>query len=79
MIKNVSPSRLTEGDWLLRDVKVKGKTVKASFDGLTKKDIAMIKASGKKVYVKYGIPFIPVFLIALLLTVFFGNIFMVFV
>jgi len=79
LIRKVRPIKLTEGDWLFKDVKIKGKTVKASFEGLTKKDIAMIRSSGKKVYVKYGIPFIPVFLIALILTVFFGNIFMIFI
>ncbi|MBU2523248.1 MAG: A24 family peptidase [Nanoarchaeota archaeon] len=79
LIKKVNPSKLTEGDWLLKDVKVRGNVVKASFEGLTRKEIAMIKASGKKVFVKYGIPFIPVFLMALLITVFFGNIFMIFI
>lgn len=79
LIKLVSPLKLTEGDWLLKDVKVKGKTIGANFEGLTKKEIAMIKSSGKKVWVKYGIPFIPVFLLALLMTIFFENIFMIFI
>jgi len=79
LIKMVSPAKLMEGDWLLKDVRAGGKTVKANFEGVTKKEIAMIKSYGKKVWVKYGIPFIPVFLLALMLTILFGNIFTVFI
>ena len=73
LMKYVAPSKLTEGDWLLKSVKVNGKTIKANFHGLTKKDLAILRKLKKKVQVKYGIPFIPVFLIAFLLTVYFGN------
>jgi len=78
LIKNVPPNQLTEGDWLLKDVKIRGKVIKADFEGLTKKDIAKIREANVNVLIKYGIPFIPVFLTAFLLTVFYGNIFSIF-
>lgn len=79
LIQKVGPEKLTEGDWLLRDVKVRGKVIKAGFDGLSKSDIAFLKKSKKRVYVKYGIPFIPVFLIAFVLTAWIGNVLMIFI
>lgn len=75
LIKKVSPSDLTEGDWLVSDVRIGKNLIKANFSGLTKKDIQTIRKANKQVYIKYGIPFIPVFLIAFLVTVFAGNIF----
>lgn len=74
LIKSVEAKDLTEGDWLFKDVKFKGKIIRADFEGLSKKDLALLRRSGKKIYVKYGIPFVPVFLIAFILTVFFGDI-----
>lgn len=75
LIKRVSPKNLTEGDWLYKSIKVNGKTIKAGFQGLTKKEINILKRANKKVQVKYGIPFIPVFLIAFLITALWNNIF----
>ena len=76
LIKQVNPKDLTEGDWLLRSVKLQnGKFVKSQFSGLTKKEIALLIKNKKKVYVRYGIPFIPVYLIAFLVTIWTGNIF----
>ena len=79
LIRKVEPEKLMLGDWLFKDVKAKGKIIKADFEGLTKRDIALIRKSGKKVFIKYGIPFIPVFLIAFLVTVFAGNILTIFI
>ncbi|MBU0958049.1 MAG: A24 family peptidase [Nanoarchaeota archaeon] len=70
MVKNVSPEDLTEGDWLYEDVKVKGKVIKANWDGLEKEDIEMLKKAKKNVLVKYGIPFVPVFFFAFVIYVY---------
>ena len=79
LIRKVSPEKLTVGDWLFRTVKIKGKTIRSDFEGLSKSEISLIRKSGIKVYVKYGIPFIPVFLIAFVSTVYFGNLFLLLV
>jgi len=79
LIRKVSPQKLTEGDWLFKDIKIRGKTLKASFHGLTQKQINLIKKNKKLVQIKYGIPFIPVFLIAFLLTYYFDNILLLFI
>jgi len=71
MIKLVSPSLLTEGDWLVRDVKLNGKVIKKTVHGLSLGDIVKLKKAGKKVLIKEGIPFTPAFLIAFVIMVFF--------
>jgi len=73
MKKYKSWKELTEGDWLVEDVRVNKKIIKPSADGLTKKDILLIKKSGKKVLVLDGMPFVPVFLISLIVSLIFGN------
>jgi len=65
MIREVSGKDLREGDWLVDDVKVKGKTINADWDGLSLDDIKLLK-SKKKVKIKDGLPFVPAFLIAFL-------------
>jgi hypothetical protein len=62
MTKEKSAKDLAEGDWIAEDIKVGNKTIKYSWDGLSKKEIKLLK--NKKVKVKYGIPFAPAFLIA---------------
>ena len=71
MIKLYPPEKLTEGDWLEQDVKIGKKTIKKSVHGLSKSEIELIKKYKKKVLIKEGIPFVPAFLIALLIMVFF--------
>jgi Flp pilus assembly protein protease CpaA len=65
MVRVVSGKELMEGDWLVDDVKVKGKTIKADWDGLSLEDIKLMKGK-KKVKIKDGLPFVPAFLIAFL-------------
>ncbi len=80
MIKWVSPERLTEGDWVVEDVVVGGKRICGPKDlGIELsqiKRLIRLKKKGKvrRVLVKYGIPFVPSFLLAFLLTYFWGNI-----
>jgi len=78
LIKKVPASGLTEGDWLFKDIRIKGKVIKANFEGLTKKEIALIKKARLNVYIKEGIPFIPVFFLAFVVTAVVGNLFLIF-
>jgi len=71
MIKTLDPKNLREGDWLYGDVKIKGKIITARWDGLTKKEISLLRKSHKKVLIREGIPFTPVFLITLLILSYF--------
>ncbi|PJC45477.1 hypothetical protein CO037_01305 [Candidatus Pacearchaeota archaeon CG_4_9_14_0_2_um_filter_30_8] len=67
MVREVIPSKLTPGDWLSEDIKVKGKTFRANWDGLSEEEINRLKKRGKKVLIRYGIQFAPVFLISFIL------------
>jgi Flp pilus assembly protein protease CpaA len=64
MIREVSPNKLTEGDWLYKGVRVGKKLIKSSWDGLTKEEIKLLRKKNKMVLIRQGIPFSPVFLIA---------------
>jgi len=70
MIKKVKVKDLTEGDWLYEDLKVGRKVIKKSWDGLSQKEIEMIKKKFKEVEIRQGIPFVPVFLICFLAMVY---------
>lgn len=70
MIKKIKISNLEEGDWLYKDIKVRKKLIKASWDGLTKSDIRLIKKKYKSVLIRQGIPFTPVFLISFLVLIY---------
>ena len=65
MVKTVSGNKLCEGDWLVKDVKVGKKTIKADWDGLSLEDIKIMKHL-RRVKIKEGLPFVPAFLIAFL-------------
>lgn len=74
LIKEYPVGKLTEGDWILRDVVVKGERVCGPKDhGISEAQIAKLKRLGvKKVWVKEGIPFVPSFLLAYALLWLFG-------
>jgi len=76
MLKYVNPSKLTEGDWIVKDFRHKGKYICGPKDlGISKKQIKMLKRLNvRKILVKDGIPFVPSFLIAFVFSYFFGNI-----
>jgi len=71
MVKLVKPGKLTIGDWLYKDVKVGKTLIKSDWNGLTKKDIYLLKKKNKPVRVRYGIPYAPVFLLSFLTLVLF--------
>jgi Flp pilus assembly protein protease CpaA len=79
MLKKISPLKLTEGDWIAKDVVVNGKRITGPKDlGIEQKQINKLIAFYKKkkiksVLIKEGIPFAPSFLIAYIVTIFFGN------
>ncbi len=75
MIKKLSPSKLTEGDWIAEDVYVSKKYICGPKDlGIEREQIALLKKLKVRfVLVKEGIPFIPSFLFGFLLTLAFGG------
>ena len=75
MLKKININNLTEGDWITENIYYKGKIIynKAS-PGITKKEILLLKKFKiKNILIKEGIPFIPVFLIAFVITIIFGS------
>jgi Flp pilus assembly protein protease CpaA len=76
MIKSIYPKYLTEGDWLAEDVFLKGKKIKANWEGVSKKELKLIQDKyRRKILVKYGVPFTPAFLIGLLGVLFISRMF----
>ncbi|MFC2016577.1 prepilin peptidase [Chloroflexota bacterium] len=79
MLKYVLPQQLTEGDWIAKDVKVNGKYITGPKDlGIEKKKIKKLIAlykqrKVKKILIKEGIPFVPSFFVAYIVTLIYGN------
>ncbi len=71
MIVKLPASKLSEGDWLDKEVRVGNKMIGRSVHGLSIKDIAILKKNDKEVYIKEGIPFTPAFLLSLIMVFFF--------
>jgi len=75
MVKEVLVSKLTEGDWIFKDVYIGKKFITGPKDlGVSREQIALLKkysAKGKikTVTIKEGIPFIPAFLLAYVATI----------
>jgi hypothetical protein len=68
MIKAMNPKEVTEGDWLYRDILIKGKKIKADWEGVSRRELNLIQDKLKrKVLIKQGIPFTPSFLFALII------------
>jgi len=82
MLKLVKPQVLTEGDWIAKNVVVGKKIIAGPKDlGISKKQIALLnrlykQRKVKRVLMKVGIPFVPSFFAALVLTIAYGNLFM---
>jgi len=72
MYKYVAPEKLTEGDWIAKPVKYKGKVICSPKDlGILKKQITLLKRYKiEKVLIKEGIPFVPSFLMAFLVSIY---------
>lgn len=64
------PKDLTEGDWIEHDIKLTRKiTIKKTVHGLSKEDIQLLRKYKKSIIVKQGIPFVPAFLISLIILI----------
>jgi Flp pilus assembly protein protease CpaA len=71
MIKKIPPRKVTEGDWLYKDIVVNKRKIKANWEGLTKKELKWIQRHCKRpVLIKQGIPFTPSFLLAIIALIF---------
>lgn len=70
-LRSVPVKDLTEGDWLAKDVKIKNSIIlSARIPSLEEKHIHLLKEKGiKRVWIKVGIPFVPAYFLAVLLTV----------
>ncbi|MCK4647860.1 prepilin peptidase [Candidatus Pacearchaeota archaeon] len=67
MVKKINTKNLSEGDWLYSDLKMGNKKIKATWEGLNKKDIIAIRKKYRKIKIKQGIPFTPAFLISMVI------------
>ncbi len=72
MIIEIQTKNLREGDWLVKDLRVKGRLIKKNWEGLSEKDIRFLKRNLKKIKIKQGIAFMPVFLISFIILIFSG-------
>jgi len=72
---DIPVNKLTEGDWIVEKIKFKnGKFYKPSKTGISQEDIDLLKKNNIKfARVKEGIPFLPSFLIAYIVTLVFQN------
>ena len=71
MLAYMPVSKLTVGDWLVKEVRVSNKTIKPYWEGLSEEQVDILKKNYKgKVLIKQGIPFTPAFLIAFLVLIY---------
>lgn len=75
LTKTIEGKELREGDWLKDNIEINGKVIKSSFFGISKDEALELK-NKKSIVIKEGIPFAPVFLISMILSlIFFEKIF----
>ncbi|MBI5389960.1 prepilin peptidase [Candidatus Woesearchaeota archaeon] len=80
MIHHVAPAQLTEGDWIVEDIVVDKKYITGPKElGVSREQIKQLlhyKKIGKirTIKIKVGIPFVPAFLIAVVVSLVMGNI-----
>jgi len=65
LIREVNPKDLREGDWIYKDIKIKGRIIKKSVHGLNKEEILFLKKNREKVVIRAGIPFTISFFLAM--------------
>ncbi len=70
MYKKIPISKLTEGDWITKNIYINKKLIyNQKSPGVTKKQIGLLKkAKIKQLIIKEGIPFVPSFLLGFILT-----------
>lgn len=74
--KKIPVNKLTEGDWITKDIIIQNKVLyKSSSPGVTREQIKILKQHNiKEVPIKEGIPFVPVFFLAVVLSLIVGSI-----
>ncbi len=79
MIKKIPVNKLTEGDWIIKNIYFRGKLIyNKNNPGITISDIKLLKKYKiRNVLIKEGMPFIPSFLISLIVSLIFGNLLMI--
>ena len=79
MIKKIPVNKLTEGDWIIKNVYHKGKLIyNKNGPGISNPSISLLKKYKiKSVPVKEGLPFVPSFLLALIFSLIFGNLILI--
>ena len=78
LVKKIRGADLRVGDWLRDDVTVGGKKIKSSFYGISKEEVELLK-NRKEIYVKDGLPFAPVFCMALISSLFIFDKILIFI
>lgn len=75
MHKTIPMSKLTEGDWVLQDVKYGKRVLCKTKDCINKRQLELLQKYKKNssVVIKLGMPFLPSFFIAFILTLLFRN------
>jgi hypothetical protein len=75
MVKLMKTSDLTEGEWVVKDIYHEKEYICGPKDlGIDQKQIDLLKKYKiKEILIKQGIPFVPAFLIALIISLIFGN------
>lgn len=82
MYKYITPDKLTEGDWIVKDIKINKEYICGPKDlGIEQPQIKKLiklwkKGKIKKILIKDGMPFVPSFLIAFIVTMIYGNLFL---
>src|SRR3989344_3512912 len=75
LIKEIPIAKLTEGDWVLNEIKIKNKLIyKPQNTGISKNNILKLKKLKiKKVTIKEGIPFVPAIALGTIISIILGN------
>jgi len=79
LIKQIPVSKLTEGDWLVKNVLLKQKIIyRPSNTGISKEDILKLKKLKiKNVTIKEGIPFVPAITLGVIVSMVIGNLILI--
>lgn len=73
MIKVVDVSEISEGELITEKVIVGGKTILPNWEGLSLVEVNLIKKHLRKIKIRKGIPFVPVFFITFVVLLYLWN------
>jgi Flp pilus assembly protein protease CpaA len=72
MIKKIKIRDLREGDWLYSDLRIGRRTIRAKWEGVSRKDLEKIRKKYKEIRIRQGVAFSPVFLISFIIFIAFN-------